>query len=309
MRAPRLQSTYFGQRAVVTSCGRRTSTSGRRFRTVSVGASSWARVPPSNACSNRRARLPQPIRRFCCSAKRVPAKSSSPRRFTNGVRGAGTSSCASTARRFRARSSRASCSGGRKARSLARWRGRLAASSSPIIRRSFSTRSATCRPRCRSSCFACSRNVRSSGSAARRPCRSTSGLSPRPTEISKDASPTMRSARTSITASTSFRSRCRLSASGPKTFRCWCGALSTSSGPAAVLGQAQRQAGGRREGAHSLGRRKLRLAHPRCRLRRRPARIAGDDARNAHGKAWDQAASTGLTLGDLSRDRNDRRYH
>ena len=48
-----------------------------------------------------------------------------------------------------------------------------AASSSPTAARSFSTRSATCRWRCRSSCCACCRSASSSASAARRRSPST----------------------------------------------------------------------------------------------------------------------------------------
>jgi PAS domain S-box-containing protein len=55
----------------------------------------------------------------------------------------------------------------RKAPTRERWRGRWAGSSWPTTRRSSSTRLAICRPRCRSSCCACSKSVRSSGSGAR----------------------------------------------------------------------------------------------------------------------------------------------
>ena len=67
---------------------------------------------------------------------------------------------------------------------------RSAASSWPIARRSSSTRSATCRSRCRSSCCACSRSARSSGWEARSPFASTRGSSPRRTATSSSGSPT-----------------------------------------------------------------------------------------------------------------------
>ena len=62
-----------------------------------------------------RSRAPTP--RCSCSGKRELERNSSPRKSTNSEAARGGRWCGSTAERFRRRSSKASCSGGRKARS------------------------------------------------------------------------------------------------------------------------------------------------------------------------------------------------
>jgi FixJ family two-component response regulator len=81
--------------------------------------------------------------------------------------------------------------------------------------RSSSTRSATCRRRCRPSCCASCRKASSSASAANGRSSSTRASSWRRIAIWSSWSRRARSARTCSTASTSFRSRCRHCASGP----------------------------------------------------------------------------------------------
>ena len=74
-------------------------------------------------------------------------------------------------RRCRRRSSKPSCSVTRKAPSRARSRAARAASGRPNAERYFSTRSASCRRRCRSSCCASCRKASTSRSAVARTAR------------------------------------------------------------------------------------------------------------------------------------------
>ena len=62
--------------------------------------------------------------------------------------------------------------------------------------------------------------------------------------------------------------------------------------------QAQRQDGGRREGARPQRRRRVRLAHPRRRRRGGAAWTSADDARDTDGQTWDQAPGAGVTAQD-----------
>jgi transcriptional regulator with GAF, ATPase, and Fis domain len=85
---------------------------------------------------------------------------------------------------------------------------------------SFSTKSATCRSRPRSSCCASCRSVNSSASAATKPCAPTCGSSRRRTRTSSARSSRGSSARIFFTASTCSRSSSRRSGSGSRTFCC-----------------------------------------------------------------------------------------
>ena len=96
--------------------------------------------------------------------------------------------------------SRANCSATRRAPSPAPTRAVRAASRWPTAARSSSTRSATCRPRRRPSCCACSRSARSSASAAPSRSRWTCAWSRRRTAISRRRCVRAASARTSTTA-------------------------------------------------------------------------------------------------------------
>ena len=114
------------------------------------------------------------------------------------------------ARRCRA----ASCSGTSAGRSPGRWRRARAPSRWPTAGRCSSTRSGSCRRRCRPSCCASSRRGPTSGSAATAGSGPGSGSCARPTAISRR---TARPARFRSTCSSAWRRRgsgCRRCASG-----------------------------------------------------------------------------------------------
>jgi CheY-like chemotaxis protein len=106
--------------------------------------------------------------------------------------------------------------------------------------RSSSTRSATCPPRCRSSCCACCRRARSAGSATRAPARWTSASSPPRTRTSTRRCAPARSARTSTTASPSCPSISCRCASAATTSRCSCATSWTSTTEAPPRHQGRR---------------------------------------------------------------------
>ena len=145
-------------------------------------ASDHRRCAVAEAVDSRSAaRGRHPTRRCCSKARAAPARSCSRARCTRSARAPTGRSWRSTARRFPRTCSRPSCSATRRARSPALSRASPGSSSWRTTARCFSTRSATCRLRCRPRFSARWRSGGSSASAARSRCTSTSASSPRPT--------------------------------------------------------------------------------------------------------------------------------
>ena len=106
---------------------------------------SEAEAGVASRCTARR----RPTRPCCSRARAAPARSCSRARCTRSARAPTVRSSPSTAPRFPRTCSRPSCSATRRARSPARSRASRASSSWRIAARCSSTRSATCRCRCR----------------------------------------------------------------------------------------------------------------------------------------------------------------
>ena len=148
-----------------------------------------------------------------------------------------------------------------------------AASSSPTTRRSSSTRSASCRSTCRSSCCACSRSGRSSGSAARSPItrRHPHHRGDAPQSRAADRretlprGPVLPPERVPDPGAAAARAR-------PRTSRCSSGASSTSSRGRSASGSSRFRRGQHGRAAALLVARQ----HPRAPQRRR----ARDDRRD-----------------------------
>ena len=149
----------------------------RRGAPQIVGEASEAEAGHRGAAARRRDRRHGAARR----RERHRQGAVRARRCTRSARGPTARLSPSTARRFRRTCSRPSCSATRRARSPARRSASRASSSSRTAARCFSTKSATCRSRCRPRFCARSRRSASSASAAPCRCRSTCGSSPRPT--------------------------------------------------------------------------------------------------------------------------------
>ena len=184
-------------------------------------------------------------------------------------------------------------------------------SSWPTAARCSSTRSASCRRRCRPSCCAsCRSRVVERVGAHRGDPRSTSASSPRRTATSQARSRRYISARTSTTASTSSRSRCRRCGSVASDSRC-CRRTSCASTP--------RTCKRRREGAVAGGARVargVRLAGQRARAgerdraRGRPRIDRDDRSRRSAGYA-PRCARAGRRVVRLPRARRsaEARHH
>ena len=145
------------------------------------------------------------------------------------VRAAKRRSSPSTAALFPRSSSEASCSATRAARSPARAKRALRASSSrPTAAPCSSTKSPRCRSTCRAFCCDSWRTAWCRASAARSSSSSTCALSPPPTRIYGNASTRTCSASTCTFASTCCISNCRRCAIAPTIWSC----LSSTSLPA-----------------------------------------------------------------------------
>ena len=114
-----------GQCEVTTTCRPRISASGERCRSASAPVPSMDEAPPSNASSNRRDRWPRPIDRPAARRNRNRKGTHRDRDSRAELAARSRRWCASTARRFRARSSRVSCSAVRGALPAC-WRGKSA---------------------------------------------------------------------------------------------------------------------------------------------------------------------------------------
>ena len=152
----------------------------------SVARSSARAIPMRRVARAHGPRGSQRLPRADHRRVRAPAKSSSPPPFMRGARGETDRSCASTARRFRATSSRARCSGTSAARSPAPPTAASAGSSSRTHGHAVPRRSR--RPGARGAGQAAARH-RGKGNRARRRRRDrsarTCGSSPPPTRTSR----------------------------------------------------------------------------------------------------------------------------